>query len=127
MPAYLSAAQAKLHINQPSGDVELNLTIGVNPPTSKEIPYRDLFILLEDTNVFMSEMAGALSWFTPSMDELAFTFDQPATISIKSKKKTYQFKTDKEFKISISIMRKLMKENPLVVFSDLPIEMSPQD
>jgi len=121
------ASEVKFNVNQDRKVVSVNLMIGVNPPTNKEISYKDLFILLDDTNNFVSEMAGNLSWFAPSMDELLFTFSEPATITIKSKKKVYQYKTDDEMKISISLKRKLMKEDPLVIFSHLPLDMSPED
>ena len=120
-------SDVKFNVNQESSVVAINLSIGVKVPTTKEIPYKDLFILLEDTNVFINEMAGSLSWFTPSMDELLFTFAEPATITINGKKKTYLYKTDDELQISISIKRKLMKESPLVIFSHLPTDMSPED
>ncbi|MFT5450653.1 MAG: hypothetical protein ACI9N9_000130 [Enterobacterales bacterium] len=120
-------SDVKFNVNQESSVVAINLSIGVKVPTTKEISYKDLFILLEDTNVFINEMAGSLSWFTPSMDELLFKFSEPATITIKSKKKSYLYKTNDELEISISIKSKLMKEDPLVIFSHLPLTMSPED
>jgi hypothetical protein len=120
-------SDVKFNVNQDSSLVAINLSIGVKVPATKEVSYRELFILLEDTNIFINEMAGSLSWFTPSMDEMLFKFSEPATITINSKKKTYLFKTDDELEISISMKRKLMKENPLVIFSHLPTAMSPED
>ena len=121
------AELAKLNVNQDADRVSISLSIGVITPTEKQVPYKQLFVLLEDTNSFISEMAGGFSWLTPSMDDLKFTFENPATISIKTKKKTYQYKTNKDNVISISIKKRLMKENPMVIFSELPIEMSPED
>lgn len=116
-----------LDINQEKGAVSISLTAGVGELKEKEVSYSDLFILLEDTNNFISEMGGAAAWFAPNMDALSFTFDQPANITISSKKKKYFYKTDDDYNIQIGIKRKLMKENPRVLFSLLPIEMSPKD
>jgi hypothetical protein len=120
-------SDVKFNVNQNSSVVAINLSIGVKTPTRKEISYKELFILLEDTNNFINEMAGNMSWFTPSMDEMLFKFSEAASITINSKNKTYLYKTDDEFEISISMKRKLMKEDPLVIFSHLPTSMSPED
>lgn len=121
------AETALLHINQGKGAVAISLGASVLVPEQTEVSYKDLFILLEDTNNFMSEMAGVASWFMSDMDALEFYFDAPAIISINSKKKTYTYETDDEFNIEIDISRRLMKENPRVIFSILPIGMTPKD
>jgi hypothetical protein len=122
-----TAKRAKLHINQAKGDVSLSMSTDVMPPTNNQVPYHDLFILLEDTNKFMGEMAGMAAWFVPSMDRLKFTFAQPASIEINSANKRYQYHTDKNNVIEIKLKNKLLAENPLVVFSHLPEAMSPAD
>ena len=122
-----SAGEATLTINQEKEAVSISIDTGVSPVKNKEADYWDLFILLDDTNNFISEMGGAAAWFAPSMDALSFEFEQPATINISSKKKNYHYETDENFKIEVKVKRKLMKENPKVTFSDLPIDMYPVD
>ncbi len=67
------------------------------------------------------------SWLVPDMDALKFIFDEPASIEIQSKKKTYHFKTNTDYEISIDVRSKLMKENPKVVFSIPVTGMEPID
>ncbi len=129
LPLYSESLTPKtwLNINQPKGAVSLSISFDFNLGNKTEHTYYDLFILLEDINDFTGEMAGMASWFIPNMDALKFIFEKPATINIVSKKKTYHFKTNKEHEISIDVRRKLMKENPKVVFSIPPIKMEPED
>jgi len=121
------AEESMLHINQPKGVVSINLNAKVNPPSAQEVNYKDLFIVLEDTNNFMSEMMGGMSMFMPDMDALKFVFEQPATIEIASKRKTYRYETDEENAIVIDKSSRLMRENPKVVFSQLVAAISPED
>jgi len=118
---------AKLHMNQAKDDVSLSISPTITVPTQTTVPYYDLFILLNDSNVFIKKMAGMASWFVPSMDRLEFKFSAPATITINSKKQHYQYQTDKHNKIKIKIKKQLLDENPNVVFSQLPNNMSPED
>ena len=121
------AKDVSLNINQTKGSTSLGITIGVKAPEIKEVAYRDLFTVLDDANIFMSEMAGMGSWLMPSLDELSFRFDEAAGIKIASKKKLYVYKSDEDNLIEIPRKKHLMKENPSVVFSLLPIEVTPID
>jgi len=121
------AKTAMLSNNQQRDQVSINLSIGVDAPQQKQVPYKQLFILLDDTNTFISEMGGAAAWFAPNLDALSFEFEQPAQIIIATKKKTYKYETDDENTIEIDIRKRLMKENPTVEFSALPTSMSPVD
>jgi len=121
------AEDVLLNINQTKGSTSMSITIGVKAPEIKEVAYRDLFIVLDDANDFMSEMGGMGSWLMPSLDELSFRFDKPASIKIASKKKVYVYDSDEDNVIKIPKKKRLMKENPSVVFSLLPIEVTPID
>ena len=121
------AEKTKLNINQPEDMVSLSITTGINPPTEKQVAYRDLFVLLNDSNRFIEKMAGAASWLVPSMDALSFEFESEAFIEIPSKKRSYRFETDDDNKIEIDVKKRLMKENPMMNFSQLPIAMEPVD
>ena len=105
----------------------MSITIGVKTPEVEEVAYTDLFAVLDDANDFMNEMAGMGSWMMPSLDELSFRFDKQASIKIASKKKLYTYQSDEDKVIKIPKKIHLMKENPRVVFSLLPIEVTPID
>lgn len=121
------AKESLLHINQPKGAVSISLSVSINPPDSLQISYQDLFVVLEDTNNFMSKMMGAASLFMPDMDTLKLVFEQPATIEIASKRKTYRYQTDEDNSISLDKNSRLMSENPTVVFSRLAVSVTPED
>ena len=121
LPVY-NQQQAKdvwLNINQPKDTVSISMSFEFNIGDRTEVPYYDLFILLDDFNDFMSEMAGMASWLMSDMDAMKFVFAEPATIEIKTK--------NKENEIVIDVRRKLFKENPLVKFSISPSGMVPED
>ncbi len=116
-----------LNVNQAKDTISMSMSFKFNIGNKTEVAYYDLFILLDDFNDFMGEMAGMASWMIPDMDTLKFVFKKPATIEIVSKKKTYQYNTNADNEISIDVRRKLYKENPLVKFSIAPISMFPED
>jgi len=119
LPVYSDqdAKKTWLNINQPKDTVSLSMSFNFNIGDKTEVSYYDLFILLDDFNDFMGEMAGVASWFMSDMDAMRFVFDKPATISINTQKKKYQYTTNKKNEISIDVKRKLYKENPMVKFS----------
>ena len=116
-----------LNINQPKDTVSISMSFEFNIGNRIEVSYYDLFILLDDFNDFMSEMAGMASWLMSDMDAMKFVFDKPATIEFNTKKKHYRYKTNKDNEIVIDVRRKLFKENPLVKFSISPKGMTPED
>ncbi len=121
------AKNTMLNNNQAKGSISVSLGIAVAVPEQKQVAYKDLFTLLGDTNNFMKKMAGFGSLFMPDMDVLSFKFAQPSNIVIASKKKIYTYETDEALNIDIKIKKRLMKENPQVVFSNLPTEITPID
>ena len=121
------AEKMALRINQPKGAVSFSINFGIETPKTKQVDYRTLFLILEDTNNFIDEMGGMASMFAPTMEELKFTFEQPASIEIRSKNKLQTFNTDDEFVIMIEQDDDLLEENPQVVFSHLAKSMSPED
>ena len=111
----------RLFVNQAKNDTALSLNFGIRPPESNNVSYRDLFIVLRDINEFTGEIAGIASWFIRDKTSLKFQFDQPATIEINANKKVYRFETKDDLTIAIKIKKGLMKEDPQVVFSLLPV------
>ena len=115
------AQNVMMHISHAKEDVEMRLYTDVAPITELAVSYQELFSVLDDLNTFTSVMAGGMSWLVPSLDELEFTFDKPATISfIKQNGKEHTFKSDDKNKIEISLRKKWLKLNPTLTFSHLP-------
>ncbi len=121
------AKKIRLYINQKKDDVALSMGLSVADLETEQVPYADVFLLVEDMNLFIDEMAGGWSVFAPSMDAMAFYFDDKASITIQSNGKEKTFFTDDEFQIEIDYETSWMKENPMMQFSVLPKGMSPID
>ena len=120
-----TAKQLALKLNQDKDALVVNLNASIKPPSSTMMPYNDLFIFIEDFNQFIKKMAGAMSFFAPKTSALKFQFDQPATIEIPTNKKNYRYDTDSDQAIEIKMSSRLMKENPTVVFSVIPVSIEP--
>jgi len=121
------AKQLALRVNQDKDKLELEFSTNIKIPSSTVMPYQDLFILTEDINNFTKKMAGAMYLFAPKMDALMFRFDQPAIIKIPANKKTYRYETDSDFVVEVKISSRLMKENPQVTSSVIPVSIEPID
>ena len=121
------AERTQLCFNQKKGAAGLMVKADIRPPTKKHVRYRDLFVLLDDFNGFINEMAGFMSWFISDMDALAFTFKEPATIEVLSQQRPKTFATSSKFVIEIEHDDVWQKENPLLKFSAPATEMEPRD
>ncbi len=120
------AEKTMLHTNKSKDDVGISLYTDVIPLDSALLKYSDVFVLLDDINAFTEQMAGGFSMFIPSMDEIKFTFDAPATITVKdSKGKTKTYKTDDEFVIEIPKKKRWMQSDTWLQFSALPTRYEP--
>ena len=120
-----TAKQLALKLNQDKDALVVNLNAGIKPPSSTMMPYKDLFIVIEDFTQFVKKMAGAMSFFAPKTSALKFQFDQPATIEIPTNTKTHRYDTDSDQTIEIKMSSSLMTENPTVVFSIIPESIEP--
>ena len=120
-----TAKQLALKLNQDKDALVVNLNASIKPPSSATMPYNDLFIVIEDFNRFIKKMAGAMSFFAPKTNALKFQFDQPATIEIPAKKTNYRYETNSDRAIEVKVSSRLMKENPTVVFSVIPVSIEP--
>ena len=120
-----TAKQLALKLNQDKDALVVNLNASIKPPSSATMPYNDLFIVIEDFNRFIKNMAGAMSFFAPKTNALKFQFDQPATIEIPANKTNYRYETNSDRAIEVKVSSRLMKENPTVVFSVIPVSIEP--
>ena len=120
------AEKTMLHTNKDKDDMGISLVTNVISLDSTLLKYSDVFVLLDDVNSFTEQMAGGFSMFIPSMDEIKFTFDAPATITVKdSKGKTKTYKTDDEFVIEIPKKKRWMQSDSWLQFSALPTRYEP--
>ena len=77
--------------------------------------------MLQDINEFAGEIAGIASWFIRDKVALKFKFDEAASVDIKGARKTIHYETNDDQVIEIKVKKGFLKENPDVVFSQLPI------
>ena len=119
------AEQLALKLNQDKESLVVNLNASIKSPPSTTIPYKDLFVVIEDFNQFIRKMAGAMSFLAPKTSSLKFQFDQPATIEIPANNKNHQFETNSDRAIKIKMSSSLMQENPTVIFSVIPTSIEP--
>jgi hypothetical protein len=114
-------AGVTLYINQKKNDASLSINFGIRPPSKNTIKYLELFIVLQDINEFTGEIAGIASWFIRDKVSLKFKFSEAASVEILSMQKILEYETDENNMIEIKVKKGFLKENPDVVFSQLPI------
>ena len=115
-----------LNINQSENDAGITLYTDVAPITEPKVSYRELFSVLKDLNHFTNIMAGNMSWFVPSLDEIEFSFSEPATISfVTGNGQDQLFQSDDENRIEIPLKDEWLELNPQLVFSRIPKKYTP--
>ena len=119
------ASTSSLRINQPEELVQISFGVTVLPPPNAAMRYRELFYLVDDANLFIKAMAGAMAFLATKVDTLKFHFAETATITIKSVPEPLTFETGRDNSILIKQSSKLMEENPMVVFSMIPAAIEP--
>ncbi len=128
------ARRYALRINHPEEAVNINFELKVVSPPSTSMNYRDIFYLVDDANLFINTMAGAMAFFAPKVDTLKFHFTEPATVTISAEAGPLDFETapdpsiNEEFhSVSIKRSQNLMKVNPTVTFTVIPEAIEPLD
>lgn len=123
-----------LRINQPKESANINLQLKVLSPPSTSMRYQDVFHLVNDANLLIKTMGGAMAFFAPKVDTLKFHFTEPATVSISAEAAPLLRKTEPDtsmgegfHSLSIKQSKNLMEENPVVVFSVIPESIEPLD
>lgn len=123
-----------LRINHPKEAVNINFELKVVPPSSTSMSYRDIFYLVDDANLFINTMAGAMAFFTPKVDTLKFHFAEPATVTVSAQAGPLEFQTEPDpslsegfHSVSIKQSKSLMDANPMVSFTISPEAIEPLD
>ena len=70
-------------------------------------------------------MAGTMAFLATKVDTLVFHFAEAATITIESVAEPLTFETERDNSILVKQSSKLMEENPMVVFSIIPLAIEP--
>ena len=123
-----------LRINHPKEAVNINFELKVVPPSSTSMSYRDIFYLVDDANLFINTMAGAMAFFAPKVDTLKFHFAEPATVTVSAQAGPLEFQTEPDpslnegfHSVSIKQSKNLMDANPTVSFTIIPEAIEPLD
>ena len=123
-----------LRINHPKEAVNINFELKVVPPSSTSMSYRDIFYLVDDANLFINTMAGAMAFFAPKVDTLKFHFAEPATVTVSVQPGPLEFQTEPDpslnerfHSVSIKQSKNLMDANPTVSFTIIPEAIEPLD
>jgi hypothetical protein len=110
-------------INQPKGKVAMRLAAGVKPVRSQQVPYDELFSVLDDLENIANEMIGLPSWLLPDLDYLEFSFGSQAVITLVGADVITAYESNSEHVIKIERQADLKHSNAKVVFSQLPTEV----
>ena len=123
-----------LRINHPREAVNINFELKVISPSRTSMSYRDIFYLVDDANLFINIMAGAMAFFAPKVDTLKFHFAEPAMVTVPAQAGPLEFQTRPEpslnegfHSVSIKQSKDLMDANPIVSFPVIPEASEPLD
>ncbi len=116
-------SEAEVIINQAKGSISLELTAGVKPIRSLQVPYDELFTVLDDLETVASELVGLPSWMLPDLDYLEFYFDSASTINLKGSGINELYQSNDENRIKIARNADLYKKKITLTFSNLPTEV----
>lgn len=114
---------AEVVINQPKGTISMKLTAGVKPIQSLQVPYDELFGVLDDLETVASELVGLPSWMLPDVDYLEFYFQSASTINLLGVNINEFYQSNAENIIKIERDSELYKQKAKLIFSGLPMEV----
>lgn len=115
--------KAEIVINQPKGSISMELTAGVKPIQLLQVPYDELFGVLDDLETVASELVGLPSWMLPDVDYLEFYFESASTINLKGVDINQFYQSNAENIIKIERDSDLSKQKATLIFSGLPIDV----
>lgn len=87
-------------------------------PEGTQWQYAQVMSSVSQTNQAIKKMAGALSMFAPSVKSVLFKFNKPAQLKVGAT----AYNTDAKNQIKLTPDNALMKDNPLMVASERPLE-----
>lgn len=87
-------------------------------PAGTQWNYTPVMSSVEQANQVVKKMAGAFSMFAPSLKVVVFKFAKPAQLKVAST----VYSTDAKHQIRLKPESAWLKENPLIVASERPLE-----
>lgn len=122
-PRWMNAT-ARIVTNQPEGEKWGVGYAGLAVlPAGLQWPYASVMGAVGQMNNGIKQMAGAMRMFAPSVDVVVFKFAKPATITIGNA----VLKTDVRNMIILKPDAARLKDNPLMVASERPLEAELRD
>jgi hypothetical protein len=117
------AEDAKIWTSLPKGE-KMNISFdgGAVIPQGLQWNYAQVMGSVPQANNVLKKLAGAFSFFAPSIKGVTFDFDKPAVLTIHAKTGDKRYASDGKNKISLKLDDALLAENPLVNLSQQPIE-----
>ncbi len=113
------AEKAGMTINQAKGE-KMNVGFGLDAllPEGTQWNYNTLVGSVGQANALIKKEAGMLSVFAPKIKSVDLVFAKPAQVKVGGK----TLATDAKNRIRFTPEEALMKENPLMVASERPLE-----
>jgi hypothetical protein len=117
------ADDAKIWTSLPNGEkMSVSFDIGAVLPEGTQWNYAAVMGAVPQSNAAVGKVAGALSFFVPTMKSVIFKFDKPAQLTIKASGGDRRYASDAKHHVRLQLDKDLLKENPPVVLSERPFE-----
>lgn len=117
------AEDAKLWTTAPKGEkASLGMGMTSTLPEGLQWSYAAVMGSVQQANQAIKTMAGAMSLFAPKVKLLVFKFAKPAQLRIQAKDGVKLYASDAKGQIKLTPDAALLKENPLMVASERPLE-----
>ena len=117
------AEDARIMTSQVKGEkISVIYNLDAIVPEGTEWPYNKLMASVAQGNAAIGKVAGAFSWFAPTLKSVLLSFDKPSQLTIQSRNGTKRFLSDAKNKIRLPADPALLKENPLVEISSRPLQ-----
>ena len=117
------ANDAKILTSLPAGEkMSIGFDLGAILPEATQWPYASVMGSVPQANASVGKVAGMMSMFVPKMTSVIFKFDKPAQLTIKARAGDKRYATDAKHHLRLDADQDLLKENPLVVLSERPLE-----
>lgn len=91
-------------------------------PEGLQWKYAPLMSSVQQANKVVGSMAGAMSMFAPTVKVVVFKFAKPAQLKVEAKDGVKLYSSDAKNQIRLKPDSALLKENPLMLASERPLE-----
>lgn len=91
-------------------------------PDGLQWQYAPVMGSLQQANQAIKKMAGAFSMFAPSVKVVVFKFAKPAQLKVEARDGVKLYSSDAKHQIRLKPEAAWLKENPLMVASERPLE-----